>query len=239
MRERLRRITWGTFSPPFYWGCTYLLRFLLTVLVRWKVTGRENVPPDGAIMVVSNHLNNADPPILGAAIAKRRIRFMAKVELFKMPFGAIVKLWDAFPVRRFESDLGAMLTAERILKRGGALGMFPEGTRSRTGYMNDFHAGTALIALRSGATILPCAMTGTESLRNPASAILKRKAFTVRIGEPIFLEPVRRPTEEQVSELTARIRGAIAAQLPAAYLPRHTGSEGGVIEPDGPGDSRD
>ncbi len=148
MRRRLKSIGWQTFAPPFYWGCTYLLRGLLRVVVRWDVTGRENVPMSGAVIVVSNHLNNADPPILGAGIARRRIRFMAKVELFKMPFGAIIKLWDAFPVRRFDADLAAMLNAERILKRGGVLGMFPEGHRSRTGYMGPVHPGTAMIALR-------------------------------------------------------------------------------------------
>lgn len=234
MRQRLKSIGWQTFVPPFYWGCTYLLRFLLRVVVRWKVTGRENVPIAGAVIVVSNHLNNADPPILGAAIAKRRIRFMAKVELFKMPFGAIIKLWDAFPVRRFDADLGAMLTAERILKKGGVIGMFPEGTRSRTGYIGEPHKGTALIALRSGATVLPCAMTGTETLRNPLT-LLRRPRFTVRIGEPILLAPVRRPTDEQVSELTNRIFDAIKDQLPPKYLPPYTGTEGGT-DSNGPGD---
>ena len=104
----------------------------------------------------------------------------------------VIGLWDAFPVRRFEADLGAMLTAERILKHGGVVGMFPEGTRSRTGYMGEFHGGTAVIALHSGATVLPCAMTGTEVLRNPLN-LLKRPRFTVSIGEPIYLEAVRRP----------------------------------------------
>lgn len=226
MRKRLKSIGWQTFVPPFYWGLTYLLRFLLTVVVRWKVIGRENVPASGAVIVVSNHLNNADPPILGAAIAKRRVRFMAKIELFKMPFGAIIKLWDAFPVRRFDADLGALLTAERILKKGGVIGMFPEGTRSRTGYIGEPHPGTAVIALRSGADVLPCAITGTEGLRNPL-VLLRRPRFTIRIGEPIRVEPVKRPTEEQVSELTTRIFDAIKAQLPAQYLPPYTGDEGG------------
>jgi 1-acyl-sn-glycerol-3-phosphate acyltransferase len=191
------------------------------------VIGRENVPASGAVIVVSNHLNNADPPILGAAIAKRRVRFMAKIELFKMPFGAIIKLWDAFPVRRFDADLGALLTAERILKKGGVIGMFPEGTRSRTGFIGEPHPGTAVIALRSGATVLPCAITGTEGLRNPL-ILLRRPRFTIRIGEPIRLEPVKRPTEEQVSELTTRIFDAIKAQLPPQYLPPYTGKEGGT-----------
>lgn len=236
MRAKLKRIGWHTFAPPFYWTCTSILRFLLTIVVRWKVIGRENIPRSGALMVVSNHLNNADPPILGAGVSKRRIRFMAKIELFKMPFGAFVKLWDAFPVRRFDADLGAMLTAERILKRGGAIGMFPEGHRSRTGYMGEVHPGTAMIALRSGATVLPCAMTGTERLRNPL-VLLRRPVFTVSIGEPIHLESVRRPTEAQVSELTERITAAIQAQLPPQYIAPYTGNEGGGESSDGSGDS--
>lgn len=234
MRHRLKSIGWQTFAPAFYWSCTCLLRGLLRVIVRWEVKGRENVPKTGALIVVSNHLNNADPPILGAGIAKRRIRFMAKVELFKMPFGAIIKLWDAFPVRRFDADIGAMLNAERILKRGGVLGMFPEGHRSRTGYMGPVHPGTAMIALRSGATVLPCAMTGTEKLKNPL-VLLRRPRFTVTIGEPIHLEPVRRPTEEQVSDLTRRIVEAIQAQLPPHYVAPYTGNEGEVHISDGSG----
>lgn len=238
MRQRLKSIGWHTFAPGFYWTCTYLLRGILRVVVRWDVKGRENVPKSGALIVVSNHLNNADPPILGAGIASRRIRFMAKVELFKMPFGAIIKLWDAFPVRRFDADLGAMLNAERILKRGGALGMFPEGHRSRTGYMGPVHPGTAMIALRSGATVLPCAMTGTERLKNPL-VLLRRPRFSVSIGEPIQLEAVRRPTEQQVSELTQRIVDAIQAQLPRQYVAAYTGTEGEGEGSNGPGDSGD
>ncbi|HMO53213.1 MAG TPA: lysophospholipid acyltransferase family protein [Tepidiformaceae bacterium] len=226
MRARLRRFfSFATFTPPFYWACTYLLRGVLWVVVRWEVTGRERVPMEGGLIVASNHLNNADPPIVGAGFARRRIRWMAKVELFKMPFGLIIKLWGAFPVRRFDADLAAMLNAERILKNGGVLGMFPEGTRSRTGYMGPPHPGTAVIALRSGATILPCAMTGTEKLKNPL-IVFRRPKFTFDIGEPIVVEKVKRPTEAQVSELTNRIVEAIAAMLPESYRPPYTGSEG-------------
>lgn len=238
MRQRLKSVGWQTFAPGFYWSCTYLLRGLLRVVVRWDVKGRENVPKTGALIVVSNHLNNADPPILGAGIASRRIRFMAKVELFKMPFGAIIKLWDAFPVRRFDADLAAMLNAERILKRGGVLGMFPEGHRSRTGYMGPVHPGTAMIALRSGATVLPCAMTGTEMLKNPL-VLLRRPRFSVSIGAPIHLEAVRRPTEAQVSELTQRVVDAIQAQLPRQYVAAYTGIEGEGEGSNGAGDPGD
>lgn len=237
--RRLKGVGWDTFVPAFYWGSTYLLRALLSVVVRWKVTGRERVPREGALLVVSNHRNNADPPIIGAGVATRRIRWMAKIELFSYPFGVVPRLWGAFPVRRYDADLAAMLNAERILKRGGVLGMFPEGTRSKTGYLGDPHPGTALIALRSGATVLPCAVIGTENLGNPLN-LLKRPRFAVRIGEPIAVTAVRRPTAEQVDELTARIFEAIKAMLPATYLAPYTGSEGTTTgEHDGPDHPRE
>lgn len=217
--------SWSGVAPWFYWGATYLLRGVLWVVARWTVTGRERVPVEGALIVVSNHLNNADPPILGAALAKRRVRFMAKIELFKYPFGLVPRLYDAFPVRRFEADMGALLTAERILKKGGALGMFPEGTRSRTGFIGKPHPGTALIALRSGATVLPCAIVGTEQLGNPLN-VLRKPRISVQIGEPIKIDAVRRPTEDQVSALTERIFAEISAMLPSKYFAAYTESDG-------------
>lgn len=212
------------FVPPFYWSTVYALRFILTLLARWKATGREHIP-DGPLIVVSNHLNNADPPILAAGIARRRLRFMAKIELFKLPFGIIPRMWGAFPVRRFEADMGALLAAERILREGGAIGMFPEGTRSRTGYLGKPHPGTALIALRSGATILPCAITGTERFRDPF-LVFKRPRITVTVGEPFAVERIRRPAEEQVNILTARIMDEIRRLLPEQYVgPAYTEEE--------------
>lgn len=215
------------FVPPFYWSTIYALRFVLSVLARWKVTGREHVPR-GALIVVSNHLNNADPPILGAGVARRRLRFMAKIELFRLPFGVIPRMWGAFPVRRFEADMGALLAAERILRDGGAIGMFPEGTRSRTGYLGKAHPGTALIALRTGAPILPCAITGTERFRDPF-LVFKRPRIAVTIGEPFSVERVRRPTQEQIDALTIRIMDEIRKLLPESYVgPAYTGKEAGT-----------
>ncbi len=213
----------STYVPVVYWAGTSLARFLLVVLVRWKVMGRERVPPSGGILLVSNHLNNIDPIILSAAVHRRRIRFMAKIELFKWPFGIFTRLYGAFPVRRSEADVGAMLNAERILKRGEALGMFPEGTRSRTGYVGKPHPGTALIALRTGATVLPCAITGTEKLGNPLN-LLRRPAFRVVVGEPISVPHVRRPTQAQIEELTDQLFAEICKLLPRQYLSAYTDS---------------
>lgn len=207
-----------------YWGATYLLRAVLWIVGRWTVTGREHIPARGGFIVVSNHLSNADPPILGAAIARRRLRFMAKQELFKLPWGVVIRSYGAFPVKRFDADVGALLNAERLLKRGEVVAMFPEGTRSRTGKIGKAHPGTALIALRSGVPVICCSLTGTEQLRNPLN-LLKKPRITVTITPMESPGHIRKPSAEQVAEASDRIFGTITAALPARYGGSYTGGE--------------
>jgi 1-acyl-sn-glycerol-3-phosphate acyltransferase len=221
--------SWNTFIPAFYWGLTHVVRFLLLTLTRWKAVGREHVPRSGPLIVVANHLSNADPGILAAGVLHRRIKFMAKIELFESKIGFLIRLYGAFPVRRFEADVGALLTAERILKSGGVIGMFPEGHRSRDRLFARPHPGTAMIALRSGATVLPCALIGTDAL---PFGLIRRPPMSVVVGKPIHLEPVRRPTEQQVQELSERIYTEIRALLPRRYVAPYTENEG-VAEDDG------
>ena len=227
-----KRLTLAACVPSFYWSATYLLRGILTVVGRWKAQGRENVPASGPVIIVCNHLSNADPPIISAGIARRRIRFMAKEELFHGKLSLVTKLWGAFPVKRFDADLGALLNAERLLKRGEVLGMFPEGTRSHSGFMGQPHPGTALIALRSGATVLPCAILGTPVLKKPTFVFTKPR-ISLTIGEPIPLTAVRRPGEAEVSELTRRIYESIQQLLPPEYRSPYTGMQGAAQAADG------
>jgi 1-acyl-sn-glycerol-3-phosphate acyltransferase len=219
-------------AEGFYWTTVTLLRFLLWLIGRWNVTGRENIPREGALIVVANHISNTDPPILAAGIARRHVHYMAKIELFQGMMGWLPRSWAAFPVRRFEADVGAMLHAERLLRQGRVLGMFPEGTRSRTGRLGEPHPGTALIALRTGATVLPCALTGTEQLRSP-KFLVTRPRITVTIGKPILVERVKRPSEAQVSSLTNEIFSAIRSLLPAAQPGSYTRNEGSSSDSNG------
>lgn len=212
-----RRAYLRPFVGPFYWLCWALLKVLVFVIARFRCEGRDRIPRSGPLIVASNHLNNIDPIILVPAIGRaRRIRWMAKVELFRGPFGFFAHLFGAFPLRRFEGDLSAVLTAERILRAGGTVGMFPEGTRSRVRTLQSFHPGTAALALRTGATILPCGVVGTERLGKVRNYFL-RPRITIRIGEPIEVKRTKRPTADEVSALTERLREAISALLPPQY----------------------
>lgn len=205
----------GPWHATFYWMMTRLMQSVVWVFGRYEVVGVEHVPADGPLIVVANHLNNADPPLLGAAIP-RPIRFMAKQELFETKAGAFYRWFGAFPVRRFEADLAALRRAQSILKEGGVIGMFPEGHRSHGNGMGPPHPGTALIALRTGAPLLPVGITGTEAIRTP-KVLLRNPRIRVVIGEPFTLPAERRISAERVAEGAEEIMRRIAALLPPKY----------------------
>ena len=186
---------------------------------RYEAVGREHVPASGGVIVVSNHLNNADPPMIQRALP-RYIVFMAKKEMLDAPLvGLLFRAWGAFPVRRGEADLGALRTACQVVQRGEMLMMFPEGTRSRTGQIGEGHPGTAMIARRTGAPILPVAITGTEGIAWPGVFLRPRSISHVRvaIGEPFVLGKDGRANSQALRADTDEIMAHIAALLPKQY----------------------
>lgn len=196
----------------FYDFASFAVRLLLAVLARCSVEGTERLPRDGAFLIVSNHLSLIDPPVLGALIP-RRIVFMAKEELFHVPIiGQLVSWYGAFAIRRGEADRQALRKAVGVLEHGQVLGMFPEGTRSKTGKMNEAHPGAALIALLSGATVVPVAITGTDRVQSPLS-LLTRPRIAVRVGEPFKMERVR-SRKENLEDATREMMGRVAVLLP-------------------------
>ena len=205
-------------TPPFYGSLLRVVRAIVFGFARVEVTGKENVPRKGPLIVAANHFNNADPPVLGATMP-RRLAFMAKNEMFQWPIlGLAARLGGAFPVRRSEADLGALRKATGVLRSGEALAMFPEGTRSTDGKLHKAHPGTALLALRSEAPILPVAISGTENvvlIRLPLDLLRRRRPHVrVVVGQPFFLPPVERITADEVNRCTDIIMGRIAAMLP-------------------------
>jgi 1-acyl-sn-glycerol-3-phosphate acyltransferase len=185
-----------------------------------EVIGKEHMPLEGPLILASNHLNNADPPMIALAIRPRYPMYMAKREMVSWPIlGPAFRAFGAFPVRRGEADLGALRAASEVVRRGALLVMFPEGTRSRTGGLTRGHPGTGLIALRTGAPVLPVAVTGSEGIGWPWIFLKPRsiKHIKVTIGEPFHLPPVERVNSEAAVAATDTIMRHIAALLPPKY----------------------
>ncbi|MFL1672295.1 lysophospholipid acyltransferase family protein [Paenibacillus thiaminolyticus] len=147
----------------FYTMIRALLRLIYRVLFRLEASGREHVPKEGGVVLCSNHISLLDPPAIGILL-KRRIRFMAKAELFNIPvLGAAIKALGAFPVKRGGVGKETIRTAFQLLQDGDIMGIFPEGTRN-TDQSTAAKKGAAMIALRSGAAVVPVAIIGSYKL---------------------------------------------------------------------------
>ncbi len=144
----------------------YITRFIaclvFTVIYPLKVEGREHIPAKGPFMICSNHISWFDPPAIGSAFpAKLKVHFMAKRELFSnRALAYFFRKIGAFPVNRKSADYGAIRKALQIASEGGNLGLFPEGTRSKTGELMKAEHGAAMIAGRSNIPIVPVAVIG-------------------------------------------------------------------------------
>lgn len=166
----------------FYKIFRMLCRVWFGLIFRTKVIGAENIPASGAFILAANHVSNWDPPFLGTFI-EREVCYMGKEELFKNPvMAAICRSLHVFPVKRGAADKTAIKTAVKILKDGKCLGIFPEGTRSKTGKLGKAESGVSLIAAMTKAPIIPAAIIDTEK-------IFSRERFfprlTVVYGTPI------------------------------------------------------
>ena len=178
----------------FYSFARSLVNSVLKPIYQIEVIGRENMPADGGVLLCSNHIDNLDPPVVGIT-APRPVHFMAKEELFSVPvLGKIVPHLNAFPVKRGMSDREALRKGLGILKDGKVLGLFPEGTRSKTGEMGKGLAGAGFFALRSDAHVVPCAIIG------PYKAFKKLK---VVYGKPIDMVSIKEKklNAEQTTDL--------------------------------------
>jgi 1-acyl-sn-glycerol-3-phosphate acyltransferase len=156
---------------------------LLTVVVlrgwfRVRITGAEHIPATGPTIVAPNHKNFLDAFFVGLA-THRRVRFMAKIELFRGPLAWLFLWLGAFPVRRGEADAEAVETARAILAGGGLVVVFPEGTRvEQPDALGAPHHGAGRLALETGAPIIPAAITGTAHLWRGALPKLRRVQLT-------------------------------------------------------------
>src|SRR5919112_3183915 len=162
---------------------------------RMRPIASELVPASGPVILAPNHFSFFDHFFLAAAL-RRKVRFMAKSQLFKPPMQFVYTHGGGFPVRRGHRDDDAFITAKGILRRDGVVAMYCEGGRSRTGELQErAKPGIGRLALESGAAIVPVAIHGSAKVRN-----WKRLQFPkvdVLYGEPFRFEQVDEPTREQ------------------------------------------
>lgn len=202
--------------------CWPLINALIWLVTGWRVVGREHVPRTGPLLVVSNHLHNADPFLITVAVG-RPICYMAKIELFRVPvLGWLIGQFGAFPIERGAADRQAIKTALELVMAGCAVGIFPEGTRSRSRSMRRGLAGVGLLAARSRAPVLPVAIVGSER----ALRLWPRPTVQVTIGRPMSVAEVRL-AGHQYQAVVDEIMTEIARLLPPAYRGYYAAASGG------------
>ncbi|HTP21817.1 MAG TPA: lysophospholipid acyltransferase family protein [Solirubrobacteraceae bacterium] len=216
------------FSGPLYAVIRALASVVLRTWFRVRVTGAEHIPADGGLIVAPNHKNFLDPFFIGIATG-RHVRFMAKIELFKGPLGWLFTRLGAFPIRRGASDAEALDTAAAILRTGGLVVVFPEGTRvEQPDALGAPRHGAGRLAVETGAPIVPAAITGTSHLWRGALPKLRRVqlAFLAPVepasavgghdpASELIDDRVWPAVQEEYGRLSAK-PGVIAAALAAA-----------------------
>jgi 1-acyl-sn-glycerol-3-phosphate acyltransferase len=185
-----------TREPDWVYDAVRVLTSLYAwTLLRARAITAANVPGSGAVILAPNHFSFMDHFLVGC-FTRRKVRFMAKSQLFKRPMQFIFTHGGVFPVRRGARDEETFITAETILAKEGAVAMYCEGGRSRTGKVAEqAKRGIGRLALESGAPIVPIAIHGSSHVRN-----WKRLQFprvTVHCGEPMRWERLANPTREQ------------------------------------------
>jgi 1-acyl-sn-glycerol-3-phosphate acyltransferase len=168
---------------------------------RMEVRGAENLPETGPVVLVSNHISNWDPMVVGSSV-HRKVHFIAKEELFKAPLiGLLIKAWGAMPVKRGRGDREAISKSLEVLREQKVLGIFIEGTRNKTNpdRMQKPQPGAAMLAIKSGAPVVPMVVKNTRF-------VFRFAKIKVAIGEPIFFtDDARQERKELYHYVSQRI----------------------------------
>ena len=190
-----------------------LYAIVVKLLFFMRIEGRENIPKDRNCVLMGNHQCLLDPVTLALCVPDREIHFMGKKELFENRLlGWAFRKVHGFPVDRGNMDMAAIRTAMGVLKEGNTLGIFPEGTRSKSGHMLPLLGGASLLALKSGCDVVPVYIDGNY---RPFRRIV------VRVGKPVDMADLRagRMNRETCDVLTRRIEAAFARLSNGKSLP--------------------
>ncbi len=202
----------------FRWFMNNVIRIGTDILCRIDKVDFSKVPTVGPLILVTNHINSLEVPLLFVHLQPRKMIGLAKIETWNNKFmGWLFDLWNAIPVRRGEVDLDAIRSCLGVLKRGDILAIAPEGTRSRDGRLLPGQPGIALIALHAGIPILPIAHWGGENFGSNIKKF-KRTDFHFRVGQPFFLDARGEKVNGKVRQSMANeIMFQIAILMPEEY----------------------
>jgi 1-acyl-sn-glycerol-3-phosphate acyltransferase len=193
-----------THEPDWTYEATRVVTSVYAyTFLRARAISTEKVPGSGPVILAPNHFSFMDHFLMGCYL-RRKVRFMAKSQLFKSPMQWVYRHGGVFPVRRGARDEETFITAETILEKGGAITMYCEGGRSRTGKLAEqAKPGIGRLALQTGAPVVPIAIHGSSRVRN-----WKRLQFpkvTIQYGDPLRWEPIENPTREQQQAVADRV----------------------------------
>lgn len=206
-----------------YWTSCFIVRMSAYVFWRIKYIDRKNIPRKGRVIIASNHISHLDPPLIGVGIP-RNVSFIAKIELFKKNLlGWWMRQMGMIGVERGGGGRKALMAALSVLEREGAIIIFPEGTRSYTGRLSKGKSGVAVLALKSGAPIIPASITGSYEAFSRGMKYPKLGRVKVKFGKPIIVNSGDAMTgeipRELLEELTAKVMIEIQKLLPESMHP--------------------
>lgn len=210
-------------------AAAWLARFVLRILARIDVEGLADLPQSGPLIVVANHISNADPPLVFGWLTPalgRQMHILAKQSLFVGPVGWFLRSQGVTPVRAGGSDIEAFRVARGVLERGEVLCIFPEGTRSATGVLGEPKPGVAMLATRSAVPILPVGISGSDRFLGRGRRLPRlRTRISLRVGEPFTLDLDRELARREATKgASDQLMRHIAALLDERHRGRYTAS---------------
>lgn len=230
-------IPWTRRSPFLYHFFGRTIQLILVVLYRCKWVGRNNVPKTGPVLIACNHQSYIDPPLVGSGLLWRRsLFFVARKTLFRNPVvGRTFVAINAIPVDQDATDTAAIRTFIEILKKGDPLLIFPEGSRTFDGRMEEFKRGMALLVKRSNCPVLPCAVEGVYDTwpRTAKRPKLRGCYIGIEFGQPIPHEELMRDgadaalrrVEREIDALRLRVRARLREQSGGRFPPKGPADE--------------
>jgi len=201
------------FSYFVFW-C--LFRVVFATYFRWRICNAERVPMEGPVILAANHTSFLDPPLVGAAL-KRPLNYLARDTLFPVPLvGWLLRLWKVVPVDRDGSGAGGLRGIFDRLLQGGAILLFPEGTRSRDGNLQPARSGIGLVVIKSDAPVVPVRIFGTREAFGRQARFPRPYRVTVKFGRPISFGELRAEAKSCSKPRLKQIYQQVAVEIMAA-----------------------